>query len=115
MEPALFALMRAYMQAGRPNQAIATGIQFLGLEPSAPGACRIIVHMMIARCYILTGRKDGAKEELRTMRDWWWKRSRLALSQLKEVARSTMEKGDPNGDLAEILSQVEEERSSYVP
>jgi hypothetical protein len=107
----LLDLMEACVQAGKKEQAIAAGRRILEIEPRIPPGATVLTMMTIARLYFETRRTDRAREELRTMRDYWWKRAGITLSQLKVVARQAMEEGDPSRVLTEILRDVDEEAS----
>jgi tetratricopeptide (TPR) repeat protein len=113
MAPPLLTLMAAYMHEANADQAIATGRRILGLQPAIQAGTRVMVHMMIADLYLQTGRSDSAKEELRTMCGFCWKRARVTLRQLRTVAAQAMSNGDPSVVLAESLRELEEEQLAH--
>jgi hypothetical protein len=109
----LLNLMAAHMREANADHAIATGRRILGLQPYIQAGFEIMAHMMIACVYVKTGRPDSAKEELRIMRDFCWKRVRITLRQLRLVATQAMKQGDPNIVLADTLRELEEAQLAY--
>jgi hypothetical protein len=111
----LICLMKAFMEEGKANEAIATGRRVLQILPitSFPFE-NIEVRMMIAQLQFQSGNTDEAKETLIEMLDIWWQFAGITLRELKVLAIHAMKNGDPAETLLGLLRELEEEQISQL-